>query len=215
MTRKNSFEDDRGSSRRKILKGLATGGAVLTIDQVLPDKWVKPIADIIVLPAHAQTSGAPPIEPTDPPPPVPGDPPGTTIPGQPPPTTTDPVQPPTPPPKLCDYSVMVSVTTSQGEVPRGCTMPAMRATFTVKISPAPSPPSNFLLWILKDGVVTGGTATAFMPDSNGEFSGGFQNPNEGTYRHTLVVRGRFEPYQCAIGWWSATVDGGSLGITCP
>ncbi len=44
--------------RRKAIKKIATGVGVLAGCSVLPEKWTRPIVGQIVLPAHAETSGA-------------------------------------------------------------------------------------------------------------------------------------------------------------
>jgi hypothetical protein len=41
------------TSRRRLLKAIALGGAASV---VLPEKWVKPIIDAVIVPAHAQGS---------------------------------------------------------------------------------------------------------------------------------------------------------------
>ncbi len=46
---------DKKNSRRKILKKTLTGGAVISAG-VASSKWSKPVIDLVVLPAHAQTS---------------------------------------------------------------------------------------------------------------------------------------------------------------
>lgn len=51
-------ESESGSSRRRMLKGIAASGAVIAGQEVLPDKWSKPLVDAVVLPAHAQATGA-------------------------------------------------------------------------------------------------------------------------------------------------------------
>lgn len=45
----------RARSRRLVLKSLVTGGAATTI-KTLPDKWTHPVAESVLLPAHAQVS---------------------------------------------------------------------------------------------------------------------------------------------------------------
>ena len=42
--------------RRRLLKSMATGGGALVLGIMLPGKWIKPVINIGVLPAHAQTS---------------------------------------------------------------------------------------------------------------------------------------------------------------
>lgn len=50
-------EKDRSSlHRRRLLKALASGGAVVTA-RGLPSHWREPAIDSVMLPAHAQTSG--------------------------------------------------------------------------------------------------------------------------------------------------------------
>jgi hypothetical protein len=44
-------------SRRRLLKALAAGGGALAGAALLPGRWVKPVVEVGVLPAHAQTSG--------------------------------------------------------------------------------------------------------------------------------------------------------------
>ncbi|MFN0263221.1 hypothetical protein ACKTEK_05005 [Tepidamorphus sp. 3E244] len=45
-------------TRRKLLQRVAVGGAFAFIP-VLPEKWVKPAIDMIVVPAHAQAVSGP------------------------------------------------------------------------------------------------------------------------------------------------------------
>lgn len=44
-------------SRRKLLKILAASGTAIAASAVLPGKWMKPVVNMGVLPAHAQQSG--------------------------------------------------------------------------------------------------------------------------------------------------------------
>ena len=46
-------------SRRKLLKTLAATGGGVVVAKALPDQWVKPIADTVILPLHAFASGGP------------------------------------------------------------------------------------------------------------------------------------------------------------
>lgn len=46
------------SARRRLLKSLAAGGSAVAATQVLPERWIKPVVDAIVVPAYAQVSGA-------------------------------------------------------------------------------------------------------------------------------------------------------------
>ncbi len=43
-------------SRRRLLKALAVSGSALAGVKVLPDAWVKPVVESVVVPAHAQAS---------------------------------------------------------------------------------------------------------------------------------------------------------------
>lgn len=43
-------------SRRKLLKSLAAGSGAILAGKSLPDTWVSPVVDTVILPAHAQTS---------------------------------------------------------------------------------------------------------------------------------------------------------------
>lgn len=45
------------SARRKLIMSLAAGGGVLTTGKMLPNTWVKPVVDSVVMPAHAQLTG--------------------------------------------------------------------------------------------------------------------------------------------------------------
>ena len=61
MTDKKSSE-----SRRKLLKSIAAGSGAIVAGKSLPESWSRPVVDSVMLPAHAQTSPAPPVpeEPT-------------------------------------------------------------------------------------------------------------------------------------------------------
>lgn len=57
MENNKSEQNSNNASRRRLLKALATtGGAMATGSAVLPAKWVSPVVNSIMLPAHAQTS---------------------------------------------------------------------------------------------------------------------------------------------------------------
>jgi hypothetical protein len=47
---------DGNTTRRRVLKILMGGGVTVAI--LIPSKWIKPIVESIVLPAHAQASPA-------------------------------------------------------------------------------------------------------------------------------------------------------------
>lgn len=46
----------QNDSRRTLLKSLATGGGVAISVTALPERWIRPVVDSVVLPAHAVTS---------------------------------------------------------------------------------------------------------------------------------------------------------------
>ena len=50
-------EEKIAFNRRRLLKALTAGGGALAVSTMLPSSWVRPIARIGVLPAHAQTTG--------------------------------------------------------------------------------------------------------------------------------------------------------------
>ncbi|MEN8190398.1 MAG: hypothetical protein ABFS19_11165 [Thermodesulfobacteriota bacterium] len=117
MEKENSRKKE-GQPRRKVLKLMALGTTALTVESILPDQWVKPVTEFIVLPAHAETSGeidggtTDPTNPTNPPVhPIDGSP---DIP-------TEPVQPPGPtePPSSFDanYSGSVTLNDNSGDAP--------------------------------------------------------------------------------------------------
>ena len=45
-------------SRRKLLKSIASGSGVIAAGKSLPESWSRPFVNSVILPAHAQTSGA-------------------------------------------------------------------------------------------------------------------------------------------------------------
>jgi hypothetical protein len=48
-----------GADRRQVLKKILLGGGLAAGSAILPDKWAKPVVDVIIAPAHAQTSPLP------------------------------------------------------------------------------------------------------------------------------------------------------------
>jgi hypothetical protein len=44
-------------ARRRILKKMAVSGGIVTASQVMPERWIKPVIDSVILPAHAGVSG--------------------------------------------------------------------------------------------------------------------------------------------------------------
>jgi hypothetical protein len=51
-------------SRRQLLKALAATGGAMSAASLLPGKWVKPVVDVGLLPAHAQVTPTPTPVPT-------------------------------------------------------------------------------------------------------------------------------------------------------
>ena len=50
-------------SRRKLLKSMAVGSGAVVAGKSVPEEWMKPIVDSVILPAHAETTGGePPAE---------------------------------------------------------------------------------------------------------------------------------------------------------
>jgi hypothetical protein len=45
-----------GADRRQVLKKILLGTGLAAGSAILPDKWAKPVVDVIIAPAHAQTS---------------------------------------------------------------------------------------------------------------------------------------------------------------
>ncbi|MGA8259857.1 MAG: hypothetical protein WB783_06545 [Arenicellales bacterium] len=48
--------DVKKTTRRRVLTAIAVGGNAALAAKALPDKWMKPVVDSVLLPAHAQTS---------------------------------------------------------------------------------------------------------------------------------------------------------------
>ena len=57
-------EAEKPISRRKVIKTLALGGGVTTGTLLFPSEWTKPLVEAVYLPAHAQTTGPTPPQPT-------------------------------------------------------------------------------------------------------------------------------------------------------
>ena len=50
------MSEKSNEGRRRLIKKLAIGGGVATTASSMPTKWVKPVLDSVILPAHAQTT---------------------------------------------------------------------------------------------------------------------------------------------------------------
>lgn len=55
---KKSPQDEQMITRRRLLKTLGITAGTVAASVVIPGKWIKPIVDVGVLPAHAQMSPA-------------------------------------------------------------------------------------------------------------------------------------------------------------
>jgi hypothetical protein len=55
-TSETSMEEKQTMGRRELLKALAAGGGAVAASAVVSGKWVKPVVEAGVLPAHAATS---------------------------------------------------------------------------------------------------------------------------------------------------------------
>ena len=49
-------ENNTGVSKRKLLKSFAVGGGAVATARALPENWVRPVVESVVLTAHAQMS---------------------------------------------------------------------------------------------------------------------------------------------------------------
>jgi hypothetical protein len=56
QTEHETVADRESKARRRLLQTLAVGG-VAGAARVLPEQWVKPVVDVVTLPAHAQATG--------------------------------------------------------------------------------------------------------------------------------------------------------------
>ena len=52
------INDEKLEKRRKALKSILAGSGTVVTAAAMQDKWAKPVIESVVLPAHAQTSGA-------------------------------------------------------------------------------------------------------------------------------------------------------------
>jgi hypothetical protein len=56
-TRKTTMSDKKSNdSRRKLLKSIAAGSGAVVAGKTLPEAWIKPVVDSVMLPAHAETT---------------------------------------------------------------------------------------------------------------------------------------------------------------
>lgn len=46
-------------NRRKLLKSIAAGSGTLIAGKNLPESWIQPVVETMIIPAHAQTSQSP------------------------------------------------------------------------------------------------------------------------------------------------------------
>jgi hypothetical protein len=51
-----AFETEHESRRTLVKHLVAAGGSAIVAAAALPDKWVKPVVDAVIVPLHAQTS---------------------------------------------------------------------------------------------------------------------------------------------------------------
>ncbi len=50
------FDKSHIESRRKLLRSIVVSGGAVATGKVMPESWIKPAIDSVLLPAHAQTS---------------------------------------------------------------------------------------------------------------------------------------------------------------
>lgn len=58
-TKAMAEDQEKKLGRRELLKALIAGGSAVAVSAFLPGKWIRPVVEMGVLPAHAQLSGAP------------------------------------------------------------------------------------------------------------------------------------------------------------
>ncbi len=56
--------------RRKILKSVVTGSSIAAVVNSVPDNWVRPVVETVLIPAHAETTDNTAVEPEAPPQPT-------------------------------------------------------------------------------------------------------------------------------------------------
>lgn len=54
--KQNESAPKKGRGRRELLKAMVASSGAVAASMILPDQWVKPVVEVGVLPAHAQTS---------------------------------------------------------------------------------------------------------------------------------------------------------------
>lgn len=55
---KNTSQQAVSSARRRLLSALAITGGGSFLAKSLPDRWLQPVVDTVILPAHAQITGS-------------------------------------------------------------------------------------------------------------------------------------------------------------
>ena len=55
---KPSSEGSQKQARRTVVKTMLAGGVLASSAKILPESWVRPVSESVMLPAHAQTSAA-------------------------------------------------------------------------------------------------------------------------------------------------------------
>ena len=57
MSHDSPRNDQLVAARRRLLLSLSVAGGALATGKMVPEKWVAPVVDSVLLPAHAQTTG--------------------------------------------------------------------------------------------------------------------------------------------------------------